>query len=300
MSFADLKRSSSTNFEKINQELSKLTSKDRTYEDDKDKYWYPAVDKAGNGYAVIRFLPAPNGEDTPFVRIWDHGFQNPDTGLWYIEKSLTTLGQADPLGEYNSKLWNTGLEADKAIARKQKRKLSFVSNIYIIKDSANPENDGKVMLYRYGKKIFEMLNGAMNPTFEDEKPMNPFDFWAGANFKLKIRNDDGYRSYDKSVFDSAGPLFEDDDKLEAVYKQEQSLQALVDPKLFKSYDQLQARLNLVLGLSKTTAETRNTVEERDDVAPAAAAKSAPAKAIASSDDDDDDGLEFFKRLAEED
>ena len=308
MSFADLKRSSSTSFEKLNQELSKLNSKDRTYEDDKDKYWYPAVDKAGNGYAVIRFLPAPNGEDTPFVRIWDHGFQNPDTGLWYIEKSLTTLGQPDPVGEYNSKLWNTGLDADKEIARKQKRKLSFVSNIYIIKDSANPENDGKVMLFRYGKKVFDKINDVMNPQFEDEKPVNPFDFWAGANFKLKIRNFEGYRNYDKSEFDAVAPLFEDDDKMEAIYKQEQSLQALVSPKLFKTYDQLQARLNLVLGLTTTTAETRNAFEESDDVLPtpaakaasAAATKTAAAKAIASSDDDDDDGLEFFKRLAEED
>jgi hypothetical protein len=300
MSFADLKRSSSTSFEKLNQELSKLTSKDRTYEDDKDKYWYPAVDKAGNGYAVIRFLPAPENEDTPFVRIWDHGFQNPETGQWYIEKSLTTLGQADPLGEYNSKLWNTGLDADKEIARKQKRKLSFVSNIYIIKDGANPENDGKVILFRYGKKIFDKINDVMNPQFEDEKPVNPFDFWAGANFKLKIRNVEGYRNYDKSEFDAVGPLFDDDDKLEAIYKQEQSLQALVDPKLFKTYNQLQARLDLVLGKTKTVAETRNSFVEDDYVAPAPAAKTAPAKAIASTDDDDDDGLEFFKRLAEED
>ena len=299
MSFADLKRTSSSNFEKLNEELSKMNTKSYN-DDDKDKYWYPDTDKVGNGYAVIRFLPPVEGEDIPFVRIWDHSFKNPDTGQWYIEKSLSTLGKADPLGEYNSKLWNSGIDSDKEIARLQKRRLTYVSNIYIIKDGANPENEGKVKLFKYGKKIFDKLNDAMNPQFDDEKPMNPFDFWAGANFKLKIRQVEGYRNYDKSEFDAVGALFEDDSKLEAVWKQEQSLQALIDPKVFKSYEQLQARLNLVLGKTKTVAETRNSFVEDDYVAPAPAAKAAPAKAIASTDDDDDDGLEFFKRLAEED
>jgi len=299
MSFADLKRTSSSNFEKLNQELSKMNTKSYN-DDDKDKYWYPDTDKVGNGYAVIRFLPPAEGEDIPFVRIWDHSFKNPDTGQWYIEKSLSTLGKADPLGEYNSKLWNSGIDSDKEIARLQKRRLTFVSNIYIIKDGANPENEGKVKLFKYGKKVFDKLNDAMNPQFDDEKPMNPFDFWAGANFKLKIRQVEGYRNYDKSEFDAVGALFEDDSKLETIWKQEQSLQALIDPKVFKTYEQLQARLNLVLGKTKTVAETRNSFVEDDYVAPAPAAKAAPAKAIASTDDDDDDGLEFFKRLAEED
>lgn len=299
MSFADLKRTSSSNFEKLNQELSKMNTKSYN-DDDKDKYWYPDTDKVGNGYAVIRFLPPAEGEDIPFVRIWDHSFKNPDTGQWYIEKSLSTLGKPDPLGEYNSKLWNSGIDSDKEIARLQKRRLTYVSNIYIIKDGANPENEGKVKLFKYGKKIFDKLNDAMNPQFDDEKPINPFDFWAGANFKLKIRQVEGYRNYDKSEFDAVSALFEDDEKLEAIWKQEQSLQALIDPKVFKTYEQLQARLNLVLGKTKTVAETRNSFVEDDYVAPAPATKAAPAKAIASTDDDDDDGLEFFKRLAEED
>jgi hypothetical protein len=301
MSFADLKRNSSNGFEKLNQELSKLNTK--TYnDDDSDKYWYPNVDKVGNGYAVIRFLPPAEGEDIPFVRIWDHSFQHPDTGLWYIEKSLTTINKADPLGEYNSKLWNSGIDADKEIVRLQKRRLTYISNVYIIKDSENPENEGKVKLFKYGKKLFDKINDVMNPQFEDEKPVNPFDFWAGANFKLKIRKVDGYRNYDKSEFGSVEPLFEDDDKLEAVWKQEQSLQELVDPKVFKTYDQLESRLNTVLGKTKSTSEIRNTVAETEEVKSAPAAKSAPAKEIASTsnDDDDDDGLDFFKRLAEED
>jgi hypothetical protein len=299
MSFADLKRTSTSSFDKLNQELSKMNTKSYN-DDDKDKYWYPDTDKAGNGYAVIRFLPPAEGEDIPFVRIWDHSFKNPDTGQWYIEKSLSTLGKADPLGEYNTKLWNTGIDSDKEIARLQKRRLTYVSNIYIIKDGANPENEGKVKLFKYGKKVFDKLNDAMNPQFDDEAPINPFDFWAGANFKLKIRQVEGYRNYDKSEFDAVGALFEDDDKLEAIWKQEQSLQALIDPKVFKTYEQLQSRLNLVLGKTKTVAETRNSFVEDDYVAPAPAAKAAPAKAVASTDDDDDDGLEFFKRLAEED
>ena len=239
MSFADLKRSSSSNFDKLTKELSKLNS-NNSDRNDNSNIWKPATDKAGNGYAVIRFLPAPDGEDIPFVRIWDHGFQGP--GGWYIEKSLTTLGKDDPVTEYNSTLWNTGLDSDKEIARKQKRRLSYYSNIYVVKDPANPENEGKVFLYKYGKKIFDKLSDLMNPSFEDEKPVNPFDLWSGANFKLKIRKVEGYPNYDKSEFDSAGPLSDNDEELERIYKQEYSLTELIDPKHFKSYDELKAKL----------------------------------------------------------
>ena len=302
MSFADLKRSSSTNFEKLNKELSKLNSSNERKNDD-DNYWKPEVDKAGNGYAVLRFLPAPENEDFPFVRIFDHGFQGP-TGLWYIEKSLTTLGQDDPVGEHNSKLWNSGIDADKEIARKQKRRLSYVSNVLVVKDPANPANEGKVFLYKYGKKIFDKLNDLMNPQFEDEDPVNPFDLWKGANFKLKIRQVDGYRNYDKSEFDTPAPLFDDDDKLEATWKKEFSLQALVDPKHFKSYSELKTRLDTVLSLTgsalRPAARADTAPPWKEETAMAAPAPKAPeAKAPAVVDDDDED-LEFFKRLAEED
>jgi hypothetical protein len=304
MSFADLKRSSSSSFEKLNKELSKLNSSNERKNDD-ENYWKPEVDKAGNGYAVLRFLPAPENEDFPFVRIFDHGFQGP-TGLWYIEKSLTTLGQNDPVGEYNSKLWNSGIDADKEIARKQKRRLSYISNVLVVKDPSNPANEGKVFLYKYGKKIFDKLNDLMNPQFEDEDPVNPFDLWKGANFKLKIRQVEGYRNYDKSEFDTPAPLFDDDDKLEATWKKEFSLQDLVDPKHFKSYSELKTRLDTVLsptGSALRPAARADTAPPwNEDKAPAMAApspKAAEAKAPAMVDDDDED-LEFFKRLADED
>jgi hypothetical protein len=304
MSFADLKRSSSTSFEKLNKELSKLNSSNERKNDD-ENYWKPEVDKAGNGYAVLRFLPAPENEDFPFVRVFDHGFQGP-TGLWYIEKSLTTIGQDDPVGEHNSKLWNSGIDADKEIARKQKRRLSYISNVLVVKDPANPANEGKVFLYKYGKKIFDKLNDLMNPQFEDEDPVNPFDLWKGANFKLKIRQVDGYRNYDKSEFDTPAPLFDDDDKLEATWKKEFSLQTLVDPKHFKSYSELKTRLDTVLSLTgsalRPATRDETTPSRNEDKAPAMAApapKAAEAKAPAVVDDDDED-LEFFKRLAEED
>ena len=207
-SFAQLKRNRKTNFEKLTAEVSQLESGKQTKEED-NRFWKPAVDKAGNGYAVIRFLPAPANEDVPFVRIWDHGFQGP--GGWYIEKSLTTLGQKDPVSEYNAQLWATGTKENQATVRKQKRRLHFVSNIYVVSDKSNPQNEGKVFLYQYGKKIWDKINAAMHPEFEDEKPLNPFDLWEGASFKLKIRNVEGYRNYDKSEFDAPAPLFDEDD-----------------------------------------------------------------------------------------
>ena len=298
MSFADLKRSSSSSFERLTKELAKQNT---TYSDpDEGKYWKPTVDKAGNGYAVIRFLPAPVNEDIPFTRIWDHGFQGP-TGLWYIEKSLTTLGKDDPVSEYNSVLWNTGLDSDKEIARKQKRRLAYHSNIYVVKDPGNPANEGKVFLYKYGKKIFDKLNDLMNPGFEDEKPVNPFDLWNGANFKLKIRKVEGWPNYDKSEFDSPAPLFDDDSELERVYTQEYSLAELVDTKQFKSYEDLKTRLNTVLALSAEPAKIRGVDRDEEEYrAPAPTFKAAAAPAAASTVDEDDDDLDFFKRLAEED
>jgi hypothetical protein len=300
MSFADLKRSSSNSFDKLTKELEKLNK--GSFNSDEEKYWYPGIDKVGNGYAVVRFLPAPNNEDVPFVRIWDHGFQGP-SGLWYIENSLTTLNKEDPVSEYNNKLWNSGIESDKEIARKQKRRLTYVSNIYVIKDPNNPANEGKVFLFRYGKKIFDKINDMMFPQFEDEPKVNPFDLWKGANFKLKIRKVEGYRNYDKSEFDPPAPLFDEDDKLEEVWNKEHSLKSLVDPKNFKSYAELKARLDLVLGVDGVaqprTSRAEDSFEEQAAPAPSFKAKEAPAAPQSSTEDDDED-LEFFKKLANED
>lgn len=265
-----------------------------------DRFWTPTVDKAGNGYAVIRFLPAPPEEDVPFIRIFDHGFQGP--GGWYIENSLTTLGKNDPVSEYNSNLWNTGVESNKDIARKQKRRLHFISNIYVVQDSGNPESEGKVFLYKYGKKIFDKLNEAMNPQFADEEAVNPFDLWAGANFKLKIRNVEGYRNYDKSEFEKAGPLKDDDSLLEEIWKKEYSLKTFLEPSNFKSYDELKEKLTKVLnengGASRMTVADDADIPWGENSASPPKQKEKPAAAIpAVADDDDDESLEFFKSLA---
>jgi len=304
--FAQLK-SQKNSFDKLNAQLQKLgnnNTQQQSYGD--DRIWKAEVDKAGNGYAVLRFLPAPEGEDMPFVRLWDHGFQGP--GGWYIENSLTSIGQQDPVSEYNSQLWNSGVESDKEIARKQKRRLKYFSNVYIVKDSANPQNEGKVFLYQYGKKIFDKLNEAMNPQFEDETPVNPFDFWSGANFNLKIRNVEGYRNYDRSDFSSAGPLLEDDEELERIWKSQHSLQELVDPKNFKSYDELKTKLYRVLALDGGVHAPKTTAEEDEpavmDFKPKFKEASAPEpksedSSPSWSNDDDDDDMSFFKKLAED-
>jgi len=298
-SFAQLKNNRQNQFQKLANEINKgsYESKDDT------RFWKPETDKAGNGYAVIRFLPAPENEDTPFVRIWDHGFQGP--GGWYIEKSLTTLGQKDPVSEYNTQLWNSGLEENKETVRKQKRRLHYISNIYVVKDPANPQNEGKVFLYQYGKKIFDKLNDLMTPQFQDEEPINPFDFWEGSNFKLKIRQVEGYRNYDKSEFDSKSPLLDDDEELERVWKQEHSLKAFLEPSNFKSYDELKARLHRVLGWNVNQFEERAKISESAETADlqmeAPVFKSKQTKrAEEVFSEDDEEGLDFFKKLAEED
>ena len=303
-SFAQMK-TQRKKFDELNAQLQKLSSNstERSYGD--DRVWKPEVDKAGNGYAVIRFLPASENEDMPFVRLWDHGFNGP--GGWYIEKSLTSIGLQDPVSEYNSSLWNSGVDSDKEIVRKQKRRLKYYSNIYVVKDSANPSNEGKVFLFQYGKKIFDKLTEAMNPQFEDETPVNPFDFWDGANFNLKIRNVEGYRNNDRSDFSSAGPLLNDDEELERIWKSQYSLQELVDPKNFKSYDELKAKLYRVLGLDGGKHAPKTTAEDDEpavmDFKPRfkEAAASEPKRDDSSPpwDDDDDDSLSFFKKLAED-
>ena len=299
MDFSQLKNNRKSQFDKLAQAAEKVNGNGQKGNVD-DRYWKPTVDKAGNGSAIIRFLPAPSGEDVPFVRYWDHGFQGP--GGWYIEKSLTSIGLDDPVSEYNSKLWNSGIEADKEVARKQKRRLHYVSNIYVVSDPGNPDNEGKVFLYEYGKKIFDKINDLMHPQFEDEEAVNPFDFWEGANFRLRIRQVEGYRNYDKSAFDSPTTLFDDDADLERVWKMEYPLAELLDQKNFKSYDELKSKLDRVLGgaVNQTRAE-----DVEDDIpfeepawTPPAAETPQPKAAPTPSFEDDDDSLDFFKSLAE--
>lgn len=290
-SFANLKRNSG-NLDKLAKAIEQLNSAETS--NDKDNFWKPEVDKAGNGYAVLRLLPAPavdGDEGLPWVKVFDHGFQGP--GGWYIENSLTTLGQKDPVSEYNSQLWNSGIEANKEVARKQKRRLSYICNVYVVEDPKNPQNEGKVFLYKFGKKIFDKINEAMNPQFEDEKAVNPFDLWEGANFKLKIRNVEGYRNYDKSEFSSSTALFDDDDKLEEVWKKEYSLKEFLDSSKFKTYDELKGRLDKVLGLDGSVPAPRTTVEQAK--AAPVARKSVESVAVDTAADDDD--MAYFSRLA---
>jgi len=258
-----------------------------------ERQWKPTVDKAGNGYAVIRFLPEAEGNDLPWVRYWDHGFKGP-TGQWYIEKSLTSIGQADPVSESNSKLWNSGNESDKEIARERKRRLHYVANVYVESDPANPQNEGKVFLFTFGKKIFDKLMDVMQPQFEDEDKVNPFDFWDGASFKLKIRNVEGYRNYDKSEFSSPSPLSESEAELEEIYESLYDLNEFTDPANYKSYDELAARLALVLGEAAPSAGYHPDLERSEAPAPR---KTAPSPSL---DESEEDTMSYFSKLAAED
>ena len=267
-----------------------------SYED--NRFWKPEVDKAGNGFAVIRFLPAPAGEDLPWTRYWDHGFQGP--GGWYIEKSLTSIGMNDPVGEVNTKLWNSGLDSDKEIARKQKRRLHYVANILVVSDPAHPENEGKVFFYQFGKKIFDKMMDVMQPQFQDEEPVNPFDLWEGANFKLKIRNVEGYRNYDKSEFDKKSSVSADEAELESIYSKVYSLKEFTDPSKYKTYDELKAKLERVLGSSapRTTAESI-TLDESMSAPSVGKSKFAPVEAMDDGFESDDSTLSYFSKLANE-
>tara|TARA_B100001093_G_scaffold519834_1_gene610814 strand:- start:5573 stop:6469 length:897 start_codon:yes stop_codon:yes gene_type:complete len=297
-----MKKSRQNSIDKLTSELNKLNVNPQQQGGADNRFWKPEVDKSGNGYAVIRFLPAPQGEDVPFVRVWDHGFQGP-TGKWFIEKSLTTIGQKDPVSEYNTMLWNSGIESNKELVRKYKRRLSFYSNIYVVKDPSNPQNDGQVFLFKYGKKIFDKLNDMMNPEFEDESPRNPFDMWEGADFKLKIRNVEGYRNYDKSEFAAPSAIMDNDEALEKLWKTQHSINEFIAPDNFKSYDELKQKLYSVLALDNPQAES----EVVAPVAPAPIAATAAAATIQETDiassftpssDADDESLSFFQKLAE--
>ena len=302
MSFANLKKKSRSGSltEKLIRQVEKINDKGNSNVD--ERIWKPVVDKSGNGYAIIRFLPEPEGCDLPWSRVYTHAFQG--TGGWYIENSLTTLGQKDPVSEHNSELWNSGSDANKEIARKQKRRLSYYSNIYVVSDPTNPQNEGKVFLYKYGKKIFDKIMESMKPEFVDETPINPFDFWAGANFKLKIRRVEGYQNYDKSEFGSAEALFDDDAKLETIYNSLYNLNEFTDVNNFKSYEKLKERLDSVLGLKKPVrapipdAELETEDEGRGYYAEQATASEPVKEVVAAetSSDEDDESLSYFSKL----
>jgi hypothetical protein len=300
MSLSSLKNKSSS-LDKLKKAVEQSSAGNGGGKNVDDRFWQPEVDAAGNGYAVIRFLdtPAVDGEDgLPWVQIWSHGFQGP--GGWYIENSLTTLGKTDPVSEYNTVLWNSGVEANKEIARKQKRKLTYIANVLVISDAKRPQNEGKVFLYKFGKKIFDKIKEQLEPQFADETPMNPFDFWKGANFKVKIRNVEGYRNYDKSEFESPAALFNGDDaQIEKVWKSAHSLKDFLKADNFKSYDELKAKLDKVLGAGGSTAATARKIEDEELSAPVV--RSAPAKKVTAEDVSvaDDDDMAFFEKLAAE-
>ena len=264
-----------------------------------ERLWKPVMDKSGNGYAVIRFLPAPKDESLPWAKVWNHAFQGP-TGQWYIENSLTTLGQNDPVSEMNSAYWNSGVESDKEIARRQKRKLQYFTNIYVVSDPANPENEGKVFLYRFGKKIFDKCMEAMQPEFQDETPVNPFDFWEGANFKLKIRKVDGYWNYDKSEFGAPEALFDNDDKLEEVWAEQYDLEEFTAPSNFKSYDELKTRLDNVLAGKTTVGNITTSFEDEPTATVTVDTKEEPAPTVSVSEDEEQSTMSYFEKLASDD
>jgi hypothetical protein len=304
MAFADLKKQSKLGSltEKLVKEVEKMNNSGSSSD---ERVWKLDCDKSGNGYAVIRFLPAPDGEDLPFVKVYSHAFQGP--GGWLIDNCLTSINQKCPVCEHNSGLWNNGTDAGKEVARKQKRKLTYVSNIYVVKDPANPENEGKVFLFKYGKKIFDKITEAMQPEFEDESPIDPFDFWQGANFKLKAKNVAGYRNYDSSEFASQSALLDDDDALEAIWKKQYSLADFMSPSEFKTYEELKKRLSSVLGAKNTRIDEeveeeddyRGSSKELDDDLRSELNNLKPTRR-AVEEDEDDDALSYFAKLASDD
>ena len=296
--FAELKRKSQSNFDFLQKELQKSTNANSSGD---ERLWKPALDASGNGYAVIRFLPAPEGESLPWAKLYNHAFQGP--GGWLIDNCPTTKGEQCPVCAANNKLWNSGVESDKEIARQRKRKLSYYSNIYVVKDSANPDNEGKVFLYKYGKKIHDKVLAAMQPEFDDETPVNPFDLWEGANFKLKIRTIGGYWNYDASEFAAPSALSADDDEMEQFWKQAYSLEAFTTADQFKAYDEIESRMNTVLGVARPVQQAQ--YDEEEDPIPTGGFNSpditpkAPAPSVSTNETDDDDALSYFQRLAEE-
>lgn len=295
MGFNDLKKKSKNGIDDLIKKMEDQTKAKEGYKD--DRFWRPEQDKSGNGFAIIRFLPPVDGEDVPWVKVYNHAFQGP--GGWYIENSLTTIGQKDPVGELNNQLWNSGLESDKDLARVRKRKLTYIANVYVVSDPANPQNEGKVFLYKFGTKIFEKVQEAMKPQFADEEPINPFDFWKGANFRIKIRKVGGYTNYDKSEFDSQAALSDDDVKLEKIWKSQHALQPFLAAENFKSYDELKARMQEVLGGDvRATAPAQKTAEDVADEMVEKKPSLKSKKPVEQDVDDESDALSYFQKLAE--
>jgi hypothetical protein len=301
MSFSDLKKKSSLG--SLTSKLISEVEKMNTSGGSDERIWKPEVDKAGNGFAVIRFLPAPEGEELPWAKVYSHAFQG--TGGWFIDNCLTTVNQSCPVCESNRDLWNTGSKANQEIVRQRKRKLSYYSNIYVVSDKAHPENEGKVFLFKFGKKIFDKISAAMQPEFDDETPIDPFDFWQGANFKVKITKKDGYWNYDKSEFDSPGTLGNfDDDVLESIWKKAYSLEDFTKADSFKSYEQLDARLKSVLGQKTAPKKDESFDDEDNDRGPELTEDlrselNSLSRSSSSVDEDEDDALSYFQKLAEE-
>ena len=296
MDFSSLKSASSKDFTSLvnaAQDAGGAPTQKKSYVD--ERQWKPTVDKSGNGYAVIRFLPQPAGEKLPWARYWDHGFQGPG-GQWYIEKSLTSLGQQDPLGEFNSKLWNSGNEEDREQVRKQKRRLHYVVNILVVSDPSAPDNEGKVFMYQFGKKIYDKIIDAMQPEFADEKPVDPFNFWEGADFKLKIRQVEGYRNYDKSEFASASVLYEDEAKLETIYNMMHPIGEWADPANYKSYDELKRKMNMILAITDSPTIAQQSQLGEETVAAPIKEMQAPVTA-AEMPAEEDDTLSYFAKIA---
>jgi len=288
MSFKSLKSQGSL-LSKLNAELNKTEGKSGYID---ERLWKPTMGKDGVGSAVIRFLPCAEGNEMPWAKVWSHAFQGP--GGWYIENSLTTLGQQDPISELNRQLWNSGIDSDKEVARKQKRKLSYYSNVYIIKDPANPQFEGRVMLYKYGKKIHDKIIEQMQPEFDDQQAIDPFDFWKGADFNLRLKKVAGYWNYDSSAFARPSTLGGfDDGKLESIYDQMHDLNEFTNSKNFKTYAELQTRLNAVLNTRPVAPEVRDEEMEYDDPTPATAAvkETAPTSS--------EDTYSYFDTLANE-
>ena len=294
MGFNDLKKKSKSGIEDLIKKMEDQT-KAKDYKD--DRFWRPEQDKSGNGFAIIRFLPPVDGEEVPWNKVYNHAFQG--TGGWYIENSLTTIAQKDPVSEMNSQLWNSGLESDKDLARIRKRKLTYISNIYVVSDPANPQNEGKVFLYKYGIKIYEKIEESMKPEFKDEEPINPFDFWKGANFRIKIRKVGGFTNYDKSEFDSQTPLLDDDSKMEKIWKSQHSLLPFTEAANFKSYDELKTRLNEVLGGDiRNSTPTQKTIEDVSESMGEKKSSFKSKKPVEDDVDEETDALSYFQKLAD--
>ena len=300
MSFANLKSSRGSSIDQLVKAAEAVSTKTESKNYDDDRFWKPTRDKAGNGYAVVRFLPAKEGEDLPWVRYWDHGFKGP-TGLWYIENSLTSIGQDDPVSESNGLLWNSGRDEDKALARDRKRRLHYVSNVLVVSDPSNPQNEGKVFVYKFGKKIFDKIMDVMQPQFADEQPVNPYDFWEVADFKIKIRKVEGWVNYDKSEFAKAAPLMGgDEEQLEGVYNKLHSLADFIDPKNYKSYDELKAKMNKVLGVDAGhISMDNNSMMQSAPVVEQPTMPAAESVSMSSSDEGEEDTLSYFDKLAQQ-